>query len=91
MRDIGNAIDRYAILVGHVPQKISTLSLLFLRSGGSISCQIIDRRRHSIDLPRGGLELSCSLVYCRTEKEIQKLAKIYKKDKYCYILPSNYY
>ena len=86
MRDVGNVIDRYAvgvyknnILVGHVPQKISTLSLLFLRRGGLITCRITGRRRRSIDLPQGGLEIPCILVYRGTEKEIQKLLKIYRK------------
>ena len=86
MRDVGNIIDRYAvgvyknnILAGQVLQKISTLSLLFLRCRGSITCRISGRRRRSIDLSHDGLEVPCILVYRGTEKEIQKLVKIYRK------------
>ncbi len=85
MREQGNVIDQYAcgvyknqVLVGHLPRKISIISSLFLRRGGCISCKIISvRRRRSRDLPQGGLEIPCILVYrADTDKEIDKLKKL---------------
>ena len=68
-RQISNVVDRYAVctmkddeIVGHLPQKISRLCSLFLCRGGSIRCQITGNRRHSVDLPQGGLELPCILI-----------------------------
>ena len=37
-------------IVGHLPKIISTPSLLFLRSGGRITCTVTGRRRYSADL-----------------------------------------
>ena len=35
--------------VGHVPRKISAVCSLFLRKGGTIQCQVTERRRFSAD------------------------------------------
>lgn len=79
-REVANAVDRYAVgvyfddnLVGHLPKKISTICSLFLRHGGQISCRVTGRRRHSTDLPQGGLEIPCILTFRATKKEIKKL------------------
>ena len=82
-REVGN-VDRYAVgvykpdgtLVGHLPRRISTLSSVSLNRGGSISCQVTGRRKRSIDLPQGGLEIPCVLKFKGEKKDIKKLRKL---------------
>ena len=83
-RDLHNDHDRYAVsvlkdgaTVGHLPRKISKLCSLFLRRGGSIQCVVTGRRRYSADLPQGGLEVPCKLLFKASTKEIQKLKRLY--------------
>ena len=80
----GNLRDAYAIAVvrngrtvGHLPRKLCRLCGLFIRRGGSISCSVSGRRRYSSDLPQGGLEIPCVLVFKGESKEINKLIKLY--------------
>ena len=70
-REIDNVHDLYAVsvikhgtgIVGHLPKRISTPCHLFLRKGGSISCIVNGRRQYSSDLPQGGLEVPCRLIW----------------------------
>ena len=78
-REIRNAMDRYAVsvtknneIVGHLPKKISTLCSLFLRRGGSISCEVTGSRRYSRDLEQGGLEIPCDLLFKGNEQDIKQ-------------------
>ena len=57
------AIVQGAIVVGHVPKKISSVCSLFLRRGGSIVCRVTGSRRYSEDLVQGGLEIPCVLRF----------------------------
>jgi len=74
--EIHSTSDIYAIaikkggeVIGHVPRKISAACNLFLELGGSLRCIITDtHRRYSADLPQGGLEIPCKLVFESTEK-----------------------
>ena len=59
--------------VGHLPRKISCVCSLFIRRGGSITCEISGRRRHSSDLPQGGLEIPCLLILEGSKTEIAKI------------------
>ena len=59
-------------IVGHVPKKISTVCLLFLRRGGSIVCVVTGHRRYSQDLPQGGLEIPCTLSFSGESTYIEK-------------------
>jgi len=77
-----NAHDRYAVtvlkndvVVGHLPNKFSRL-YTFIRRGGVILCRVAGRRRHSRDLPQGGLEIPCVLILKGTPKELHKLKKL---------------
>ena len=61
-REPTNAIDRYAVavikdgtIIGHLPKKLSKICSIFLRRGGSITCEVTGSRRYSADLPQGGL------------------------------------
>ena len=58
------AVVKHGMVVGHVPRKISLICALFLRrSGSSIRCEVTGERRHSWDLPQGGLEIPCTLYF----------------------------
>ena len=81
--EFGNIMDPYAVsilkadkIVGHVPRKISAFCHLFLRRGGLMLCQITGHRQFSADLPQGGLEVPCSLIFMGDEKEIQRVKKL---------------
>lgn len=85
VRELENVVDRYAVavvknrgsgrfVVGHLPRKIS--HLCFIRRGGEIICEITGSRRYSFDLPRGGLEIPCLLIFrSHDKKEVKKLKK----------------
>ena len=84
-REPGNAADRHAVavkkdgsIVEHLPRKLTRVCSLFLRRGGTIGCTVTGQRKYSADLPQGGLEIPCSLVFKATPKEIQKLKKMWK-------------
>ena len=79
-REPTNATDRYAVtvekdgtIIGHLPRKISKVCSVFLRRGGSINCTVTGGKRYSADLPQGGLEIPCTLLFKGKAKEIQKL------------------
>ena len=55
--------DGSNMIVGQVPRCISPLCSVFIRRGGSITCVVYGPRRYSSDLPQGGLELLCKLLF----------------------------
>ena len=78
-REPTNVSDRYAVAVlkdevtvGHLPRKFSKIFSLFLRRGGSITCQVTGHRRYSRDLAQGGMEIPCELTLQGTKKDIKK-------------------
>jgi hypothetical protein len=51
-------------VVGHVSRLISRMCWLFLQKADSrIKCIVSGVRRHSQDLPQGGLEVPCTLKF----------------------------
>ena len=85
-RERGNSSDLYAVavlkdrtIVGHLPRKISRICSLFMRRGGAITCLVNGRRKYSADLPQGGMEIPCILLFKREPKEIKKLVKLLSK------------
>ena len=87
-REPQNAHDRYAvavtrrgIIVGHLPRKLSRLCSLFLRRGGAILCTVTGGRKYSVDLPQGGLEIPCILLFKHNPKELNKMKKFISKAK----------
>lgn len=87
-REPGNLRDPFAVavltgnshqIVGHIPLKISSLCSLFLRRGGTITCKVTGKRRHSKDLPQGGLEIPCILTFEGSSTEIAKVEKLVKR------------
>ena len=82
-REPSNAEDPYAVavvrrstVVGHVPRKISAACSLFLRREGTIRCRITASRRFSDDLPQGGLEVPCILIFRGESKDVAKMRKL---------------
>ena len=57
------AVKKDGVIVGHCPQKIFSSCSIFIRRGGSIACQVSASRRYSEDLPQGGLEVPCILIF----------------------------
>ena len=83
-REPDNASDRYAVavkkggtVVGHLPRKLTRV-FLFLRWGGTIDRSVSGHKWYSADLPQGGLEIPCSLIFKGIPKEILKLKKMWK-------------
>ena len=62
-------------IVGHVPRKFSICSI-FIRKGGTISCQVSGGRRYSADLPQGGLEIPCVLKFQGKVEDVNKVKKL---------------
>lgn len=84
-REFGYARDRYAVAVvrnaetiGHIPKRISQVCSIFIRQGGSICCTITGNRKYSSDLPKGGLEVPCTLHFKGRTKEMKKLKLVLK-------------
>ena len=81
-RERGNSHNVYAVAVmkdGVVvgQEKIASLARkklpvtsVFLMNGGTVLCQVFGRRRHSRDLPQGGLEISCLLLFKGTQSRL---------------------
>ena len=73
------AIIKGNSVVGHVPQKISTVCSLFLQSEGSITCEITGNRKYSHDLPQGGMEVPCVLKFMGEFVKIKKVKQLFKE------------
>ena len=56
------AVQKDGLTVGHVLRTIFCIYSVFVRRGGSIVCTITGKRKHSCDLPQGGLVLTPSAV-----------------------------
>ena len=63
-------------IVGHIPRNISTPCNLFLRKGGAIGCVVTGHRQYSSDLPQGGLEVPCQMLFKGTMKMINKIKSL---------------
>ena len=84
-REIENTRDRYAVsvlknraVVGHLPSKISKMCSIFLRRGGKIKCEVSGSRRYSADLPQGGMEIPCILLFEGKSEEIKKIKRLFR-------------
>ena len=78
-----NSSDRYAmavmkddVVVGHLPRHLSRVLSLFLLRNGIIECIITGARRYSSDLPQGGLEIPCKLIFHGKKEDIKKLKRL---------------
>ena len=64
-------------IVGHVPRIISTICSLFIRRSGLLVCIVNGLQRYSLDLPQGGLEIPCNLIFKSVSTdECQKTKKL---------------
>ena len=50
----------------------------FLRRGGTIDCVVTGTQRYSADLPQGGLEIPCKLLFTAKARKIDKLHTLLK-------------
>ena len=66
------ALRKDSVTVGHVPRTISCICTLFLRRGGIIVSTITGPRKHSDDLPQGGLELPCTYRFIGSDNVTKK-------------------
>ena len=67
------AVVQNGIIVDRIPQNISAVTACFLSSCyGSIHCEVTGSRCYSKDLPQGGLEIPCILVFEGDEKAFVK-------------------
>lgn len=71
-------VDR-GVIVGHVPRSISSVCYLFLVRKGTISCEVTGSRQYSTDLPQGGLEIPCKLVFNGDARLINKVEKLLRE------------
>ena len=51
------AVIKDAVVVGYLARKFSTVSSLFLKQKGTITCSVNGRKRYSRDIPQEGLEM----------------------------------
>ena len=82
-REVGNSHDPLSVavikqiheedtIIGHIPRRISALCNAFIRRGGTIQCTVDGSRRYSADLPQGGLEVPCKLLFQISTEELCK-------------------
>ena len=69
-REPTNFNDRYAvsvvkddIIIGYLPKAIPWICSIFLLRNGTIDCTVVGTRRYLADLPQGGLEIPCKLIF----------------------------
>ena len=84
-REVNNRHDPFAVavikdntIVGHVARKLSAICSLFLRARGSIGCIVRGSKRYSYDLPQGGLEIPCTLIFSGEQSKIVKIKGLIK-------------
>ena len=74
------AVIKSSVTVGHIPWKISSVCPVFLRRGDRIRCLVTGSRRFSTDLPQGGLEVPCLLIFEGREKDVAKAKRLVQAD-----------
>ena len=72
------AVQKGTTVVGHVPRCISAMCYTFLgKDGCHITCTVTGHRRYSHDLPQGGMEIPCHIVFtAEVPTYVQKLRKL---------------
>ena len=80
-REPTNTKDRNAVAITKkwdynwtlTKELFKSLFAFFFRRGGSIRCEVTGGRRYSADLPQGGLEIPCRLLFKGKAKSVKKL------------------
>ena len=70
------AIIKDDVAVSQLPRAQSKIYSLFLFRNVTIDCFITRSRRYSADLPQGGLEVPCKLLFNGKREEIKKLKRL---------------
>ena len=71
-------VEKNGTVVRHLPRKVLRVCALLLKREGSTQCTVTGKQRYSADLPQGGVEIPCFVVFKASAKEIQKLKHIMK-------------
>ena len=71
------SVIKDSIVIGHLPRKISVACSIFIDLGGRINCCITGSRCYSWDLPQGGLEISCKILFRGSTQHVAKLTKYF--------------
>ena len=78
-RKPSNSSDRYAatvlkddVVVSHLPRQLPQILSWFILRNGTIDCIVTSERRYSTDLPQGGLENPCKLLFSGKHEDITK-------------------
>lgn len=76
-RELSNGHDLFAVavlkngtIIRHLPRKISSICSLFISKGGSLTCRVSSSHRYSADLPQGGLEIPCVLLFQHDDEKL---------------------
>ena len=72
------AVTKDGVVFRNLPRKISHVCSLFLRRGGTIHCRATGGQRYSHDLPQGGLEIPCWIVFGAKQEQLKKLKRSLK-------------
>ena len=76
-RSIRCRYDEGEVTVGHVPREISKLCCLFMKKGRRLTCTVTGpRRRSTIPVTEGGLEVQCSLSFEGPPELLKKFSKV---------------
>ena len=62
-------------------ESLATCRIKFLAISGAIKCKINGSRRHLTNLPQGGLEEPCKLIFNGDAKYVLKVAKPFEMKK----------
>ena len=83
VRETSNPKDPFAVavvknemIVGHIPKKISSVCSLFLKRKGVLKVRTTGGRQYSKDLPQGGIEIPCVLIFEGDSKDLSKVEKL---------------
>ena len=71
-------VDR-GVIVGHVPRGISSVCYLFINRKGTITCEVTGAKQYTTDLPQGGLEIPCKLMFYGEARLINKVENLLKE------------
>ena len=74
------AIIHGATCMQHVPRRISAACSLFIHQKGKITCVVTGHRHYSVDLPQGGLNVPCHLIFSGENEDIKKMKKLLMRE-----------
>jgi len=86
---ISSSRYRIPLLAMYLERYLRCVHALFLCKGGTIQCQVTERRHFSADLPQGGMEIPCMLTFMGDPKEVAKVRKLLTLNKATAVVQKN--